>query len=235
MRPEWQPGPLNAGVYEHRRMKLIKNMLSGRDVDVIYHREGPTATVVVTQWKQGQRALSINGRPNASDHPADMPTQVMMAAAPLLLAPRTDDVLVIGWGSGVSAGTALRWPSRRVTAIELEPAVIEASRLFEHINYQALDDSRLRLYEDDARHMLLASEDTYDVILSEPSHPWVTGVSNLFTREYFQAIKARLAPHGIFCQWAQLYEMAPWNIKAIYRTLREEFPNALVFAAETDI
>ena len=63
-----------------------------------------------------QRALSINGRPNASDHPADMPTQVMMAAAPLLLAPRTDDVLVIGWGSGVSAGTALRWPSRRVTA-----------------------------------------------------------------------------------------------------------------------
>ena len=228
-RPEWRPGPLNAGVYEHRRMKLVKSMLSGRDVDVIYHREGPTATVVVTQWKQGQRALSINGRPNASDVPADMPTQVMMAAAPLLLAPRTEEVLVIGWGSGVSAGTALRWPIRRVTAIELEPAVIEASRLFEHVNYQALDDSRLRLYEDDARHMLLASEDTYDVILSEPSHPWVTGVSNLFTREFFELARVRLRPDGVFAQWVQAYEISWETYRSILATFQSVFPEVLVF------
>ena len=227
-RPAWQPGPLNAGVYEYKRMSLIKAMLSGRDVDVIYHREGPTATVAVTQWRKGNRALSINGRPNASDHSADMPTQVMMASAPLLLAPRTQDVLVIGWGSGVSAGTALRWPIRRVTAIELEPAVIEASRLFEHINYQALDDSRLRLYEDDARHMLLASEDTYDVILSEPSHPWVTGVSNLFTREFFQLARARLRPDGVFAQWVQAYEISFETYRTILATFQSVFPEVVV-------
>ncbi|TMA57574.1 MAG: hypothetical protein E6J75_07370 [Deltaproteobacteria bacterium] len=158
-----------------------------------------------------------------------MPTQVMMAAAPLLLAPRTDDVLVIGWGSGVSAGTALRWPIRRVTAIELEPAVIEASRLFEHINYQALDDSRLRLYEDDARHMLLASEDTYDVILSEPSHPWVTGVSNLFTREFFQLARVRLRPDGVFAQWVQAYEISFETYRTILATFQSVFPEVFVF------
>jgi len=228
-RPDWQPGPLNAGVYEHRRMKLIENMLSGRNFDVVYNREGPTATVVVALWKQGQRALIINGRPNASDNPADMPTQVMMAAAPLFLAPRTQDVLVIGWGSGASAGTALRWPIRRVTAIELEPAVIEASRLFEHINYQALDDARLRLFEDDARHMLLASEDTYDVILSEPSHPWVTGVSNLFTREFFQLARVRLRADGVFAQWVQAYEISFETFRVILATFQSVFPEVVVF------
>ena len=74
--------------------------------------------------------------------------------------------------------------------------------------------------------------DQFDVIISQPSNPWITGVSNLFTREYFQDIKARLRDDGIFCQWAQLYEMAPWNIKTVYRTVREEFPYVYVFAAE---
>jgi hypothetical protein len=84
----------------------------------------------------------------------------------------------------------------------------------------------------DGRNFLTQRRDRFDVIVSEPSNPWITGVSNLFTREYFREIKERLAEDGVFCQWAQLYEMAPWNIKTIYRTLRDEFPHVIVFAAE---
>ena len=102
-------------------------------------------------------------------------------------------------------------------------------RLFEHINYQALDDSRLRLYEDDARHMLLASEDTYDVILSEPSHPWVTGVSNLFTREFFQLARVRLRPDGVFAQWVQAYEISFETYRTILATFQSVFPEVFVF------
>jgi hypothetical protein len=84
----------------------------------------------------------------------------------------------------------------------------------------------------DGRNFLTQRRDRFDVIVSQPSNPWITGVSNLFTREYFRAIRGRLTDDGLFCQWAQLYEMSPWNIKTIYRTLREEFPHVMVFAAE---
>ena len=84
----------------------------------------------------------------------------------------------------------------------------------------------------DGRNFLTQRTDKFDVIVSQPSNPWLTGVSNLFTREYFRDIKRRLAPGGIFCQWAQLYELAPWNIKTIYRTVRDEFRYVYVFSAE---
>jgi hypothetical protein len=95
-----------------------------------------------------------------------------------------------------------------------------------------LENPKVRALAGDGRNFLSQRSDLFDVIISQPSNPWITGVSNLFTREYFQDIKARLRDDGIFCQWAQLYEMAPWNIKAIYRTLADEFPYVMVFAAE---
>src|SRR5439155_1278553 len=149
---------------------------------VLYAREGPTASVLVSLQHGGERALLINGRSNASDAPDDMSTQVLLAQLPILLAPRTDDVFVVGWGSGVTVGSALASPARRVTAAEIEPAVVEASRLFLHGNHDPLADPRLRLYADYARHILLAADERYDVIVSEPPHPWVTGVANIFTR-----------------------------------------------------
>jgi Spermidine synthase len=116
--------------------------------------------------------------------------------------------------------------------VELEPAIYEASHFFDTVNHRPLENPKVRALAGDGRNFLSQRSDKFDVIISQPSNPWITGVSNLFTREYFQDIKARLRDDGIFCQWAQLYEMAPWNIKAIYRTLVEEFPFVMVFAAE---
>jgi hypothetical protein len=141
-------------------------------------------------------------------------------------------VALVGFGSGVTAGSITQAPIASLEVVELEPAIYRASHFFDAVNHRPLENPLVTARVGDGRNFLGQRQDRFDVIISEPSNPWITGVSNLFTREYFQDIKRRLADDGIFCQWAQLYEMAPWNVKTIYRTLREEFPHALVFAAE---
>ena len=229
--PAWEPRALNAGVSQPH-LETVEGMLAESRAQILYHREGPTATVAVAQWTQGgRRSLSINGRVNASDRRDDMMTQVLVAEAPLLIAPRVDDVLLVGWGSGVSAGTALAAPVRQVTAVEIEPAVVEASAFFAHVNHDPRSDPRLRLYEDDARHILLASDDTYDVIVSEPSHPWVSGVSNLFTQDFFRLAARRLRPDGVFSQWLQTYQMSFDTYRSLLATFQSVFPEVLVFGS----
>jgi SAM-dependent methyltransferase len=136
---------------------------------------------------------------------------------------------MIGWGSGISAGAALREPVRSLTAVEIEPAVIEASRQFTAANHDPLADPRLVLHEDDARHLLSASEATYDVVISEPSHPWVEGVSNLFTEDFFRLAARRLRPDGVFAQWVQMYQMSLDTYRAIVAAFQAVFPEVLVF------
>ena len=132
----------------------------------------------------------------------------------------------------MTAGAVTQYPIASLEVVELEPAIYEASHFFDSVNQRPLENPKVRALVGDGRNFLSQRSDQFDVIISQPSNPWITGVSNLFTREYFQDVKARLRDDGIFCQWAQLYEMAPWNIKAIYRTLAEEFPYVMVFAAE---
>jgi spermidine synthase len=196
---------------------------------LIYQREGPTATVAVVELDNGDRTLVINARTNASDGIVDMGTQMLLAHIPLLLAPKRDDVFVVGWGSGVTVGSATQTPARHITAVELEPAVVEASRFFEHVNHTPLADPRVRLYEDDARHILLASSDTYDVIISEPPHPWVAGVANLFTRDFYRIARDRLRPEGVFTQWLQTYQITFETYRSILATFQSVFPQVLVF------
>jgi hypothetical protein len=141
-------------------------------------------------------------------------------------------VALVGFGSGVTAGAITQYPIASLEVVELEPAVYRASHFFDNDNHRPLENPKVTARVGDGRNFLTQRRDKFDVIVSEPSNPWLTGVSNLFTREYFKSIKTRLAPHGIFCQWAQLYEMAPWNIKTIYATVREAFPYVYVFAAE---
>jgi hypothetical protein len=163
-----------------------------------------------------------------------MPTQISVGLLPLLLYQNDHPpkVALVGFGSGVTAGAVTQYPIASLEVVELEPAIYEASHFFDSVNQRPLQNPKVRALVGDGRNFLSQRSDQFDVIISQPSNPWITGVSNLFTREYFQDIKARLRDDGIFCQWAQLYEMAPWNIKAIYRTLAGEFPYVMVFAAE---
>jgi tetratricopeptide (TPR) repeat protein len=164
----------------------------------------------------------------------DLPTQVLMGQAPLLLARRADRVLVIGLGSGVSLGSVLTHPVKEVECVELEDAVVRGSRFFDDVSGAPLLDARVRLVVNDARNHLLVTKKTYDVIISEPSNPWVAGAASLFTRDFFELASARLAPDGLFSQWLQLYEMTADDFAAILRGFTGVFPETQVFRVGTD-
>ncbi len=136
---------------------------------------------------------------------------------------------IVGWGSGITAGSAAMTPIKEIEAVELEREVFRAARWFARYNHDADNHPKLRLIEGDGRTFLAASRKRYDLIVSEPSNPWITGCSNLFTAEYFKLVRDRLSDDGIFVQWLQIYEISPRNVKVILRTLSSVFPDVHVF------
>ena len=196
--------------------------------ELLMYEEGPTATVSVRR-DQKTVSMAINGRTNASDSIYDMPTQVMLGQLPLLIAPKIDNGLIIGYATGVTVGAMLQSPVQSVTCVELEPGTIAGSRFFNHVNNRPLDDPRATLIIDDARTFLRVTPDRYDMIVSEPSHPWVPGVANLFTQEFFELGKARLSEDGIWVQWVQIYQLSTESLRSVLATYHKVFPHVLVF------
>src|SRR5258706_9519896 len=197
---------------------------------LLMYEEGPTATVSVRKdWDI--TSMAINGRTNASDR-EDMPTQVMLGQLPLLLAPRLKNALVVGYATGVTTGAILQSPVESVECVELEPATVNGSRYFEHVNNHPLNDPRLHLIIDDARTYWRVIPTRYDMIVSEPSHPWVPVVANLFTREFFQVGRDRLNSDGIFVQWLQIYQLSTDSLRSVLATFHETFPYVLVFRGQ---
>ncbi len=234
--PGWNVARLSAGLF---RLSIARNVLStGKWEDggkVIFHKDGVCTSVTVEHWAGDHYSMKNNGKVDASTGD-DMPTQISVGLLPLVLHPQAPKlrarVALVGYASGVTAGAILQYPIERLDVVELEPAIIEGSRYFEHVNNKPLNDKRLRLIMDDGRNFLAAGKDKYDVIINEPSNPWITGVSNLFTKEYFEIGKRRLAKGGVFITWAQMYEISPRSIKTIYRTFAEVFPHVIAFSAE---
>jgi spermidine synthase len=191
---------------------------------LLYYREGATATVAVRE-ALGSKSLSIDGKVDASTG-GDMLTQRLLAHLPLLLHPDPRQIAIIGLGSGVTLGSALAHPIARADTIEISPEVVEASRWFEGENHRALSDPRTKLIVGDARSHLTLTRTQYDVIISEPSNPWMAGIASLFTREFFVAARERLAPGGLFCQWAHTYDMGEEDLRSIVATFLSAFPHA---------
>ena len=200
------------------------------DHQLLMYDEGRTATVSVRRdW--GITSVAINGRTNASDAD-DMPTQIILGQLGVLVAPRLDKALLVGFASGVTAGSVLQSPIQSVECVELERAAISSARFFEHVNHRPLSDGRLRMIVDDARTYLRVNSTKYDLIISEPSHPWVPGVANLFTREFFALGRERLQDDGIFVQWFQIYQLSNESLRSILATFQEAFPHVAVFRVQ---
>ena len=196
--------------------------------ELLMYEEGPTATVSVRR-DQNTVSMAINGRTNASDSIYDMPTQVMLGQLPLLVAPKIDNGLIIGYATGVTVGAMLQSPVQSVTCVELEPGTVAGSQFFNHVNNRPLDDPRTTLIVDDARTFLRVTPNRYDMIVSEPSHPWVPGVANLFTQEFFELGRARLSDEGIWVQWVQIYQLSTESLRSVLATYHKVFPHVLVF------
>jgi spermidine synthase len=198
--------------------------------DLLFYEHGATAAVAVGRSRRtGNVWLSTNGKVDASTGD-DMPTQLLSGRLPVAIAADPGEVLVVGLASGVTTGAVLADPRvRELTTLEIEPAIVRASRFFEPVNGRPLDDPRATLVVDDARAWLRRTDRSFDVIVSEPSNPWITGVSNLFTQEYWRLTRARLRPDGVMVQWVQLYGMGPEELRGLIRTFLDVYPSTWLF------
>jgi spermidine synthase len=233
--PPWDRDLLSGGVYKYAVYAepggIEEELRAG---ELAYYREGAEVTVSVKRVG-GTLSLAVDGKVDATSG-GDMLTQRLLAHLPLLLHPSPREACVIGLGSGVTAGSALAHSLRRLDAIEISPEVVEAARLFGRFNRGALDDPRLGLRVADGRNHLLLTDRRYDVIISEPSNPWMAGVSSLFTRDFFVLARSRLAPGGLFCQWAHIYNMHPRDLRTVVAGFTDAFPaSALFLVNEGDV
>lgn len=197
----------------------------------LFWADGPCSNVgVIFHTPEKVTSLVTNGHIDASDD-ADMPVQALVSGFPLLLKPDAKNMAVIGWGCGQTVGTATLFPLKSIEAIELEPAVIEASKHFHHLNHSPEADPRVHIQYNDGRNFLLATDEKFDILVSEPSNPWQAGVCNLFTKEYFAACQRRLHKGGILAVWVQTAEVSPTDLCGVMAALRSQFRHTLTFLA----
>lgn len=232
---------LTAGMYkyvsdlsDHSREGLMAYAVD--QYDLLYYKEGVSSVVTVARNREtGNLWLANNGKVEASTT-LDMPTQVLVSLLPF---PHVDDpksVLVIGLASGITAGSVSVVDSvERIDVIEIEPAIEPAARLFAEQNHNILDDPRMNLVFNDARnHLLLQPEGTYDIVVSEPSNPWISGVSNLFTSEFLRMGRTRLKPGGVWSQWVQMYGMDAEDLRALVGTFADVYPHISLYMTVED-
>lgn len=191
---------------------------------VVWEGDGTESSVALTGDAAGY-SFVVNGKSDGSAV-GDAGTQVMLGMLGPILNPAARRTLVIGLGTGSSAGWAAAVPSmERVDVVELESLILDVARACTPVNQDVLNNPKIHLTIGDAREWLLLTPEHYDVIASEPSNPFRAGVASLFTREYYQAADARLNPDGLFLQWVQAYEVDARTIRTIYATMASVFPH----------
>jgi spermidine synthase len=212
-------------------------------VSVMFHRDGKTATIDVLDDPSG-RAIRTNGKPDASmtmkaglRPTGDEVTMMLLAVLPLGHAPEAKAAAVIGFGSGMSTSMLLASPNlRHVDTVEIEPAVIEGARRFQPVVDAAYLDPRSHIVIDDAKSYFARGRQRYDIIVSEPSNPWVSGVASLFTEEFYRRLAVSLNDGGVMAQWLHTYEMDDATLASIFAAVRRTFPDFTVYSSiDSDI
>lgn len=206
--------------------------------EILFHRDGKTATVDVIKDRGGGISILTNGKSdaliNASNMPAapDEATMTLLGALPLLLHAHPRAVANIGFGSGLTAHVLLASPDvERLDIVEIEPAMVDGARRYESRVARAYTDPRAHVHIDDAKTFFAAHRARYDVIVSEPSNPWVSGVAGLFSDEFYQRARTHLNPDGLFVQWLQLYEIDLNLVGSIIKAIERNFGDYVLYAA----
>ena len=215
--------------------------------EILSYVDGRTATVAVVENSQypGYRVIYTNGKPDASvildrwpadrdplegpDIAGDEPNQFLVGLIPLMVRPDAKNGALIGFGSGVTCHTILGSPTlERLDTVEIEPEMVEGSKFFRAVNWRAYEDPRSHIQFDDAKAFFAASGRKYDFIISEPTNPWVSGVSSLFTEEFYQEAKRYLTDDGVLAQWLQGYELSDELLISVLAALDREFEDYLI-------
>jgi spermidine synthase len=197
----------------------------------LYIGEGRNSSVVVSQLPGGQIYFHVSGKVEASTEPYDMRLQRMLGHIPALIHQAPKSVLVVGFGAGVTAGTFVVHPEiENITICEIEPLIPQASsRYFATENHNVFHDRRTHMIYDDARHFILTTNQKFDIITSDPIHPWVKGTATLYSKEYFELVKKHLNPGGVITQWVPLYESDFDTVKSELATFFDVFPNGTIW------
>jgi len=231
---QFDPAAMAGGVYRTGDARLNK------DIRVAYYQDGSTASVASYITKQGVVAIATNGKADASIQmipekapTADELTMVMSGLLPLATNPQAHTAAVIGFGSGLTTHTLLGKPNLElVDTIEIEPAMYEGAKVFGRNVERAYKDSRSHVHFEDAKTYFAAQQLRYDIIVSEPSNPWVSGVASLFSREFYRFIPQHLNRDGVFVQWLQQYEITDELVATMVRALAGSFSDFRVYLSD---
>lgn len=202
--------------------------------EIVFHRDGKTASVDVI--KNGDYlAIATNGKVDAAINSVrpgkDEPTMVLIAALPFAVKPDIKSAAVIGFGSGITSHTLLAAKQlKSLDTIEIEPAMVEGARYFGERVSRVFDDPRSHIVIDDAKTFFATGKKKYDLIISEPSNPWISGIAGLFSKEHYQVVNRHLAEGGLFLQWLQIYGMNVETVASVMKALEKTFPRYTIYA-----
>lgn len=198
---------------------------------MLYKGEGMNASIAVSDDIEGPRNFHVTGKIVASSESFDMRLQRLLGHLPALLHPKPRSVLVVGCGAGVTAGTFVIHPDiERIVICEIEPLIPPAAaEFFGRENHDVINDPRVELVYDDGRHYILTTQEKFDIITSDPIHPWVKGAATLYSKEYFELCRKHLNPGGMVTQWVPLYESNPEAVKSEIKTFMSVFPEGTIW------
>ncbi|HEY5656954.1 MAG TPA: fused MFS/spermidine synthase, partial [Myxococcota bacterium] len=238
--PAWPADRLTAGLFRTRKATSLTFVGPDeffdrpRSPEVIFYDDDPISTVSVGKPRNRPEnlALSVNGKPDGS-LVGDHTTMVLSGLIPALMAERHERCFVIGLGTGITAGElAALDGTREIAVAEISRGVIAASPLFDRGNLRASKSPKIEIIRGDAYRTLLRSRGRYDLILSQPSNPWVAGVEMLYSREFLEAARAHLAPGGVYAQWFHVYESDEEVVALVLRTYASVFSHVSVWFSD---
>lgn len=225
-----QPEQLASGVFRYGRTHIPD------DNHIYYYRDGKTASISLYGKKEDTLVIATNGKPDASIYygnkrfSADEITMVLSGALPFGYKPDATRIANIGMGSGLTTHTILAMPQvQQLDTIEIETAMVEASRGFGEKVSRAHTDPRSKIHIEDAKTFFSIYNKQYDIIVSEPSNPWVSGVANLFTEEFYYHIKRYLVEDGLLVQWLHLYESNNNLLASVLKALNAHFEDYTIY------
>ena len=209
-----------------------RQLATFKGANFVYEGEGRNSSIAVSETEGGVRNFHVSGKVEASTEVHDMRLQRMLGHMSALMHPEPKSVLVVGFGAGVTAGSFVLHPSiTRIVICEIEPLIPKmVAPYFAAENYNVVNDPRVQIVYDDARHFILTTNEKFDIITSDPIHPWVKGAASLYTKEYFEQVRAHLNPGGVVTQWVPLYQSTEEVIKSEVATFFDAFPFGTIWS-----
>ena len=240
--PQWNNSLMSAGSYLYSRIYSNAKNRMGNTLteamknlgDLLFYEEDVQTTVSVRKGHNNQLFIQLDGKTDASSK-NDSLIQLLIAHVPMLLHANPKKAMVLGLGSGMSLAAAEKYTADHLDCLEISPGVIKASDYFKRENNNILDNPKIKVLKRDGREHLLLTNEKYDVIISQPSNPWVAGMSGLLTQEFFQICSNRLNENGLCVTWLQTFNISLNNIKSVLKAFQTVFPYLSLWEAKPGV